>query len=623
MDNRSHVDNPTTLLLFLLASLALLLFGMHERMGPELADDGAFFLRYAENMVAGEFWAWNLGEAPVWGASAPLYPLVIAAMIKLGLAPMTAMVAAGLGLTSASLAIIGVLLSRHFGIVAGIAFVCLAAFDAGVTYYAGSGLETPVTFAVFALALWALLEGKGGWWIGVSAGLLMINKLDLVPTGALLLLAMWLRDRRFPLKALLVATAVAAVWYAFAWFHFGAPVPNSFLTKLIHQADMPRSIDWTWFSTLVFTTGARPWLALLVLLLPLTRSRLLLPVAALLVGTLVTHVIAYSIKFPFEPYNWYAMPAVLCLLVLASISIGTIAARIASLAPAHGPVLKIVSAVALLSTIWWFKADAERQVTAFNIEFTRLYEHDRAEAGRWVARNTPKDFRVFTMWGNPAYHSQRHVLDGSFLNRRLDHPNLVAHFKPELLIMQSNPGSTPRAPIFDSHMDTGYTLVKVFDSSFNSGRDYFFSVLVRNDLVGHVKNVDPPRDLTEYITSQSLGDQFGEVRYAGDRALFVHPGASTPTAFDLDLAAYEAASGRRQVQLTVSVARTLPPESLARGGGRVQVTVLDGEAVIASQEVDFHQSMILDVAPADHPHLRVSIDNAGSPDSDWINVHLR
>ena len=55
----------------------------------------------------------------------------------------------------------------------------------------------------------------------------------------------------------------------------------------------------------------------------------------------------------------------------------------------------------------------------------------------------------------------------------------------------------------------------------------------------------------------------------------------------------------------------------------MQVDVLDGEAVVASQAVDFHQPMILDVAPADHPRLRVSIDNAGSPDSDWINVHLR
>ncbi|HEX4854994.1 hypothetical protein [Arenimonas sp.] len=623
MNERSPVDHPTTLLFFLIGSLALLLFGMHERMGPELADDGAFFLRYAENMVAGEFWAWNLGEAPVWGASAPLYPLVVAAAIQLGLAPMTAMVATGLGLTSASLAIIGVLLARHFGLAAGIAFVCLAAFDAGVTYYAGSGLETPVTFAVLAFALWTLLEGKGAWWVGVAAGLLMINKLDLVPTGGLLLFAMWLRDRRFPAKAVVVAAVVAAAWYAFAWFHFGAPVPNSFLTKLLHQDDLPRSIDWTWFSTLVFTTGARPWLAALVLLLPLARSRLLLPVAALMVGTLVTHVIAYSIKFPFEPYNWYAMPAVLCLLVLASITIGGLAARVAALAPARGGVLKLASTAAVLSAIVWFNLDAERKVTAFNIEFTALYEHDRAEAGRWVAENTPEDFRVYTMWGNPAYHSRRHVFDGSFLNRRLDHPNLVAHFKPEVLIMQNNPGSTPNAPVFTNHVDVGYTIAKVFDESFNAGRDYFYAVLVRDDLVGQVRGMDPPRDLTAFVSAQSPGDQFGEIRYIGDRALFVHPGASTPTAFDLDLAAYEAASGRRQLRLAVSVAPHLPQEALARGGGRVRATVLDGETVLAVQDVSFDQPMTLDIAPADHPRVRVSIDNGGSPDSDWINVHVR
>lgn len=623
MNNRPHVDRPTTLLLFVFASLALLLVGMHARLGPELADDGAFFLRYAENMVAGEFWVWNLGEAPVWGASAPLYPLVVAAVIKLGFAPMTAMVATGMALMAGSLALVGVLLARHFGLVAGVAFVCLAAFDSALMYYAGSGLETPLTLAVLAFGLWALLEGKGGWLVGLAAGLLMINKLDMVPTGGLLLLAMWLRDRRFPLRAFQVAAVVAAVWYAFAWFHFGAPVPNSFLTKLIHQADMPRSIDWTWFGTQVFASGAHKWLAVLALLLPLVRARMRVPVAVVMVGTLFTHLVAYSIKFPFEPYNWYAMPAVFCLVVLASLSINAICTRLAALLPSREAPVKGVALAAVLSAIVWFNLDAERRVTQFNIEFTRLYEHDRAEAGRWVARNTPEDFKVFSMWGNPAYHAQRHSLDGSFLNRRLDHPDLVAHFKPEVLIMQSNPGSTPKAPVFANHVDTGYTLVKVFDGSFNVGRDYFFAVLVRDDLVGRVTRADPPRDLLDFVSAQSVGDQYGEIRYAGDRALFVHPGASTPTAFDLDLAAYEAAAGRRQVEVKVAVSPHLPPEVVARGGGRVKAVLRDGDVVVAEQEVSFDRPMLFDVAPADHPRLRLSIDNLGSPDSDWINVHVR
>lgn len=623
LNNRSHVDSPTRLVLFVFASLALLLVAMHARLGPELADDGAFFLRYAENMVAGEFWVWNLGEAPVWGASAPLYPLVLALALKLGFAPMTAVVAIGLALSAASLALIGVILARRFGIVAGLAFVCLAALDSGAMYYAGSGLETPMTFAVMGFALWVLLEGKSGWILGVAAALLMINKLDLVPAGGLLLFAVWVRDRRFPKLAVLVAAALAAAWYGFAWFHFGAPVPNSFLTKLIYQADMARSIDWTWFSTLVFTSGARPWLAGLVLLLPFVRNPLRVPLAILLVGTLVTHVIAYSIKFPFEPYNWYAMPAVLCLLVLASVSIQGVCDRLASMLPGHAGPIKLIAAAAVIAGIVHFNAESERRVTAFNTEFSSLYEHDRAEAGRWVDRNTPESFRVFTMWGNPAYHSRRPVFDGSFLNRKVDHPDLVGHFRPEVLIMQNNPGSTPSQPVFASHVDTGYTLVKVFDVSFNSGKDYFYAVLVRDDLVGQVANVDPPRDLTQFISDQSLGDAFGALRYSGDRALFVHPGASTPTSFDFDVAAYEAATGGREVRLTVAVAPQVPAEAVARGGGVVKATIRDGDTVVAERLVSVGKPLELDVSAADHARLRISVDANGSPDSDWINVHVR
>jgi hypothetical protein len=57
---------------------------------PYLEDDAAFFLRYAENIAAGHGWRWNVEEPPVWGASAPLWPVPVALGIRLGLAPQTA-----------------------------------------------------------------------------------------------------------------------------------------------------------------------------------------------------------------------------------------------------------------------------------------------------------------------------------------------------------------------------------------------------------------------------------------------------------------------------------------------------------------------------------------------------
>lgn len=622
MNHRSHVDTPASQLLFMFAALAVLLVAMHGRMGPELADDGAFFLRYAENMVHGEFWAWNLGEAPVWGASAPLFPLAVALAIKLGLAPMTAMVATGLALSSAALSAIGLLLARRFGIVAGGAFVALAAFDSGAMYYAGSGLETPMTFVVLAFALWALLDGRSGWVVGLAAALLMINKLDLVPTGGLLLFAAWVRDRRFPAQAVVVAAVVAALWYGFAWFHFGAPVPNSFLTKLVHQADIPRSIDWRWFGTLVFASGARTWLAASLLLLPLSRHRLA-PVVILLVGTLVVQTIAYTIKYPFEPYNWYGMPAVLCLLVLAAIALQGVADRVALLLPRFGAPAKLLVALAVLGVMVHVNAEAERRVTAFNIEFTALYERDRADAGRWVAEHTPESFRVFTMWGNPAYHSQRHVFDGSYLNRPVDHPDLVAAFRPEVLIMQNNPGSTLQAPVFVNHWDRGYTLVKAFDGSSNSGRDYFFAVLVRDDVVDQVSGKDPPRDLMPFVGAQVPGDSFGEVKSVGDRALFVHPGATTPTTFELDVAGYAEATANTRVRIEIASARHVAPDVAARGGATVRATVSAGEEALLERVVSPGDPAVVDVDTGAHPRVSIAIDNHGSPDSDWIIVRVR
>jgi hypothetical protein len=210
----------------------ILLFSMHYRLGEELADDGAFFLRYAVNMLKGEFWVWNLGEAPVWGASAPLFPLLISLPMALGLSPEVSIIGVSLALSSVSLAVVTLMLGHRFGIITGFAFLVFASLDTGMMYFSGAGLETPLTIALLAFAMWTLLYKPRTWVIGLAAGLLMVNKLDLIPVGGLLLLAHWIQDKKFPKVAVMVAVAIALSWYCFAWWHFGAPLPNSFLTVL-------------------------------------------------------------------------------------------------------------------------------------------------------------------------------------------------------------------------------------------------------------------------------------------------------------------------------------------------------------------------------------------------------
>jgi hypothetical protein len=603
-------------------AVLVLLLSMHYRLGLEMADDAAFFLRYAENMLKGEFWVWNPGEAPVWGASAPLYPLLIAAAMELGLSPETAIVAVGLALASVSLAAVALMLGHRFGVMAGIAFVTFSALDTDVMYFSGAGLEAPLTFALLALALWTVLFPPRPWVVGLVGGLLMVNKLDLVPVGGLLLLAHWFQDRRFPRVAVGVAGAMALAWYGFAWWHFGAPLPNSFLTKSLHQNDHPRYIGWTWFSGLVYGFGLRRWLTGLSFLAALRYGRSLLPALTLLGGTLAVHTIAYTIKYPFEPYNWYAMPGVFGLLAGGAVGVALIAEQGSRWIPGK-PWASPLIAIVVLAVTSYTTIHAEVVATANLKLFTSYHEFDRAEAGRWVSSNTPENFVVYTMWGNPAYHSRRKVLDGSFLNRRFEETDLIKKYRPEILILQNNPGSTPIAPVFAMTKGEGYRIVKIFDKTHAAGMDYFFAVLAREDVLDQISNIEVPLDLMRFVRDVHLGNEFGILKPQGLDTLFVHPGMTEATTFQFDTPGYLRDAGRSVVSINARMAPNIPEDAVQRGAGNVRVRIMQGAEPMVDEVVKVGKSMNRSLSLIKGKPLRFAVDNNGGPDSDWLLLSIR
>lgn len=600
----------------------VLLFSMHYRLGAELADDGAFFLRYAENMLKGEFWVWNPGEAPVWGASAPLYPLLISLPMALGLSPEASITGVGLLFSSVSLAAVTLMLGHRFSIVTGFAFLVFALLDTGMMYFSGAGLETPLTIALLAFSLWTLLYKPSTWVVGLAAGLLMVNKLDLIPVGGLLLLAHWIQDKKFPKVAFIVATAVALAWYGFAWWHFGAPVPNSFLTKSLYQNDHPKSINWTWFGGFVFWVGIHKWLTGLSVLAFWRSARALLPFLIFLGGMLLVHLVAYTIKYPFEPYNWYAMPALLVLLVGGAIGVGTLAEYAGRRFPQRSWVAGS-TAIAILGLVFITTIRSEIMCTSNIKMFASHHEFDRAEAGRWVAENTPKDFVVYTMWGNPAYYSQRKVLDGSFLNRHYEAVNLIKQYQPEIIIMQNNPGSTPMNPVFDGINSENYRVVKVFDKTYLASMDYFFSVLARDDVIDKIRNIDPPRDLMAFVHDVKLGDKFGILKPQGLGTLFVHPGASTTTQFIFSATEYLSNSENKTLRIHARIAPEIPEEAIRRGAGNVRLVILQGKQQLVDAIVKVGEPLQRGVPVTGNQPLQFIVDNNGGADTDWLLLSIQ
>ncbi|SAL84171.1 hypothetical protein AWB67_06611 [Caballeronia terrestris] len=470
-------------------SLVVFYISIRLRLGTELPDDAAFFLRYAENMGHGQFWAWNLNEAPVWGASAPLFPLLLVLPIKLGVPPVDAIVWVSIIFSTLSLTAVSLMLARHFGYLAGVAFTVLAALDTGAMFYAGSGLETPLTFALLAFGLYALLEKKGDVAIGIAAGLLAVQTMDLVPAAGLLVLALAFRRKQIPVRAVVIAAAITVAWYSFAWIYFGAPVPNSFLTKAIYQDRFAKTIDWHWFGGVVLFRYGH-WIYVLLSLLGIAHCwPRLKPFLIYSVGLIAAHVGVYTFKYPFEPYDWYCMPAIFMLLVLGSVGLASLGRWMGKLSAKQkwmpaGVVVMLLAAI-VADQLAFQQLDARVRKN-----WLGYVEHDRADAGRWVNEHTPKSFRVATYFDSPVYYSERYVYDLSFLNRHVESGNVLERYRPEILVFQNMETATPMTP---DEFAPDYKVVKVFDSGFGAGQgNIFFTVYARSDVISQLSDVTFP-----------------------------------------------------------------------------------------------------------------------------------
>ncbi len=456
-------------ILALTLALASYLLGLSFFSFNGIADDAGFFLRYADNFLLGEFWVWNQGEAPIWGASAPLYPLILAIPRALGATARDAALWSGIALTLSSLSIIFFSVTARFGVLAASGLSLMLITNPDFVYFSYCGLETPLTLLLLSLTLRSLTHTTNQTYLGVLAGFLMIQKFDLIPAGILLLLAQGVKLQHVPTKAIFTAVILGASWYLFAWLYFGFPLPNSLLTKLLFQNDLPHIIDKTWFTKLTLFNYFQVVISAVALLS--FRNRDNRPFLLFFGGLILTHCIVYSIKPPFEPYDWYGIPTIFSVAVLSMLGLVELCKSKKNQSAITIACSAIFITSLLLVTLFTFSDRANQRshfLEAMN---------DWSKAGTWVNQNTPPHYKVFTMWGNPAYFSNRYVYDGSFLNMKYDPENIVQKKQPEILILAIEPGSEinkPRFPYLEKNNILNYTVVKTILD---------FAILMRKDLL--------------------------------------------------------------------------------------------------------------------------------------------
>jgi hypothetical protein len=285
-------------------------FVMHHA----LVDDAFITLSYARTLAFHAQWGMVAG-IPANTATSPLQVLLLAGLTAV---VRDAVLAAGL-LTALALAVVGWSVSR-LGRAVGAPtapYLAVAVLGTSPLLVSTIGLETYMALALLALAVVALSERRAVA-CGLLAGLLVLCRPDLVGVAVLLLMLCG----RGVLRAGVTAAATYLPWAAFAWWHLGSLIPDTWVFKyggsgfaeglVVHFAHEPAAIA---LSLLPALAGA--------LAVPLWWRH---PAARLWAGGAVLHVVTLSALGTWI-YHWYYGPAVGALAMLGALAVARTVAR--------------------------------------------------------------------------------------------------------------------------------------------------------------------------------------------------------------------------------------------------------------------------------------------------------
>lgn len=243
---------PWELTLLLIPLLALVLAFAWVRPVP--AEDACILFRYADHLAAGHGIVWNIGEDPVEGATEFLWLVLLAGASTLGVPLLAGSQAAGMALAAAG-AILLFTGSRHVvrtGLLPAVV-VSLAFASSTPALHAGTGFGTPLYTLLMLSAfflVWRLAtgesphagakargpDGAAATWLPVVLLLLCLARPEGVLAGGLFYLALFvcrpaIFTRPFVMRQAALLLLPGVIYFAWRWWYFGYPLPNTFYVK--------------------------------------------------------------------------------------------------------------------------------------------------------------------------------------------------------------------------------------------------------------------------------------------------------------------------------------------------------------------------------------------------------
>ncbi|MBK7448553.1 MAG: hypothetical protein IPJ47_03655 [Anaerolineales bacterium] len=208
-------------------------------------EDAAMIMRYSQHLAGGHGIVWNVGEAPVDGATDFLFMAVAAGLIKLGFT--VGQSVRGIGFAAHLLTVLIIYWTNRRVHNGNISF----SFLSGLYLAVGTGLSyvsayfgTPF-FALAAASTWALglilmKEENPSFWLSIAFALSGLITGLIRPEGvilaALMLVAVVFMRGLNKSKMIVVAFGsvfllIGGAYFLWRWNYFGYPLPNPFYKK--------------------------------------------------------------------------------------------------------------------------------------------------------------------------------------------------------------------------------------------------------------------------------------------------------------------------------------------------------------------------------------------------------
>lgn len=287
-----------------------------------VVDDAYISARYAAQLAAGNGLVFSAGQTPVEGYSNPLWTILLAALLAIGVPVLPAMIGMGVVFGLLSLPLVLGITQQLTGSrdVRTATPVLLTALSPYVAVSMTNGLESSMMLAVVLATVWAFLAlDEGRWRVGLLAGLVGWTR----PEGfgiTLLVVAfeLWVhrKDLRKAMASAGAAIGLLALLFGARFVIYGRWLPNTYDAK----SSFPITETWTvndqylmperW--PLMVALGA--WLLGSVMPPWSGRKAMVSAVAIVLAGVQLT----VNLWMPALRYFLAPMSLAACLLVAAS-----------------------------------------------------------------------------------------------------------------------------------------------------------------------------------------------------------------------------------------------------------------------------------------------------------------